>query len=147
MNRPWWIALASMLLLTACQSTPAPQPVPASAAPALQGSSWRLVQLGFGDGTQRAAIERSRYTIGFGTGGVLNVRFDCNRGRGSWTSAGPGQLQFGELALTRALCPTGSLYDDLVRQWPQVRSYQIRDGRLFLLLMADGGSIEFEPSP
>jgi para-nitrobenzyl esterase len=148
MNRLRWIALASMMLLTACQSTSAPQPVLASAAPApLQGSSWRLVQLDFSDGTQRAAIERSRYTIGFGTGGVLNVRFDCNRGRGSWTSAGPGQLQFGELALTRALCPTGSLYDDLVRQWPQVRSYQIRDGRLFLILMADGGSIEFEPSP
>jgi len=148
MNRLRWITLASMLLLTACQSTPAPQPVPGSAAPpALQGSSWRLVQLSFSDGTQRAAIDRSRYTIGFGTDGVLNVRFDCNRGRGSWTSAGPGQLQFGELALTRALCPTGSLYDDLVRQWPQVRSYQIRDGRLFLVLMADGGSIEFEPSP
>jgi para-nitrobenzyl esterase len=149
MNRLRWTTFASMLLLlTACQSTPAPQPVSGGVAPpALQGSSWRLVQLDFSDGTQRAAIERSRYTIGFGTGGVLNVRFDCNRGRGSWTSAGPGQLQFGELALTRALCPTGSLYDDLVRQWPQVRSYQIRDGRLFLILMADGGSIEFEPSP
>ena len=65
----------------------------------------------------------------------------------SWTSASSGQLQFGELALTRALCPTGSLYDDLVRQWPQVRSYLVKDARLFLILMADGGSIEFEPSP
>jgi para-nitrobenzyl esterase len=148
MNRGPWIALATMLLLTACQTAPGPQPLPETAAPrALQGSSWRLVQLNFSDGTQRAAIERSRYTIGFGAEGVLNVRFDCNRGRGSWTSAGPGQLQFGELALTRALCPTGSLYDDLVRQWPYVRAYLFKGGRLFLTLMADGGSIEFEPSP
>jgi hypothetical protein len=39
------------------------------------------------------------------------------------------------------------LYDDLVRQWPQVRSYVIKDTRLHLFLMADGGSLEFEPSP
>jgi len=137
-----------MLLLAACQSAPGPQPLPEPAGPqGLQGSSWRLVQFNFSDGTQRAALERSRYTVGFGAEGVLNVRFDCNRGRGSWTSAGPGQLQFGELALTRALCPTGSLYDDLVRQWPYVRSYLLKEGRLFLILMADGGSIEFEPSP
>jgi hypothetical protein len=28
----------------------------------------------------------------------------CNRGRGTWKSAGPNQLQFGPLALTRAMC-------------------------------------------
>ena len=147
MNRGPCIAFATMLL-TACQSAPGPQPEPESTSTlTLQGSSWRLVQLNFSDGTHRAAIERSRYTVGFGAEGVLNVRFDCNRGSGSWTSVAPGQLQFGELALTRALCPTGSLYDDLVRQWPQVRSYLVKDARLFLILMADGGSIEFEPSP
>jgi para-nitrobenzyl esterase len=91
--------------------------------------------------------ERSHYTIGFGADGVLNVRFDCNRGRGSWQSTRPGQLEFGALSLTRALCPVGSLHDELVRQWPHVRSYLIRDGRLYLSLMADGGVLEFEPAP
>src|SRR3954467_8688839 len=146
MNRGLSIALATLLLLTACQGSPRPQTLPEpGASSSLQGSSWRLVQINFSDGTHRAAIDRSRYTIGFGAQGVLNVRFDCNRGRGSWKSAGPGDLQFGELALTRALCPTGSLYDDLVRQWPQVRSYVPKDGRL-LLMNADGGSLEFEAS-
>jgi para-nitrobenzyl esterase len=143
MERTLTSLLVTLALLTGCQGSPAPK----SAPQALEGSSWRLVQLTFSDGTTRAAIDRSRYTLGFGAGDVLNVRFDCNRGRGSWKSAGPGQLQFGELALTRALCPTGSLYDDLVRQWPYVRSYLFKDGRLFLTLMADGGSIEFEPAP
>jgi para-nitrobenzyl esterase len=41
----------------------------------------------------------------------------------------------------------GSLHDELVRQWPNVRSYLLKDGRLFLSLMADGGTIEFEPAP
>jgi para-nitrobenzyl esterase len=41
----------------------------------------------------------------------------------------------------------GSLHDELVRQWPHVRSYLFKDGRLFLSMMADGGTIEFEPAP
>lgn len=130
------------VLLGACASTS----TPSSSAPAsLEGSSWRLVQIVVTNGVTRPAIERSRYTIGFGKEGVLNVRFDCNRGRGSWNSSGPGKLEFGALALTRALCPTGSLHDELVRQWPNVRSYIVEDGRLFL--SADGSTIEFEPAP
>ena len=61
-----------------------------SADAGLEGTSWRLVQISMSDGATRPAIERSRYTIGFGTNGVLNVRFDCNRGRGSWKSSAPG---------------------------------------------------------
>ncbi len=136
-------ALVASAALAACASqAPVGTPAPTS----LAGTSWRLVQVNLPAGT-RPAIERSRYTIGFSAEGVLNVRFDCNRGRGSWKSAAPGQLEFGPLALTRAMCPVGSLHDELVRQWANVRSYQSRDGRLFLTLMDDGGTIEFEPSP
>jgi hypothetical protein len=83
--------------------------------------------------------------MAFGADGSLNVRIDCNRGRGSWTSAGPGRLEFGPLALTRAMCQAGSLHDQVVRQWPFVRSYIIKEERLFLSMMADGGIYEFEP--
>ena len=135
-------ALAASAALAACASH-----APGASAPAsLEGTSWRLVQINLTAGA-RPAIERSRYTIGFGAAGVLNVRFDCNRGRGSWQSAAAGQLEFGPMALTRAMCPVGSLHDELVRQWPNVRSYLFKDGRLFLTLMEGGGTIEFEPSP
>jgi para-nitrobenzyl esterase len=33
----------------------------------------------------------------------------------------------------------------MLKQWGNVRSYVIRDGHLFLALMADGGIYEFEP--
>jgi len=138
---------AAAVALAACAS-PSKVPSAQSNAPAsLEGSSWRLVQIAMSDGVTRPAIERSRYTIGFGKEGVLNVRFDCNRGSGSWKSSGPGNLEFGPLALTRASCPVGSLHDPLVRQWPNVRSYLVKDGRLILSMMADGGTIEFEPAP
>jgi para-nitrobenzyl esterase len=73
------------------------------------------------------------------------VRLDCNRGRGTWSSAGKNPLQFGPLALTRAMCPPGSLHDRIVKHWPFVRSYTMQDDRLFLSLMADGGTYELEP--
>lgn len=71
----------------------------------------------------------------------------CNRGRGTWTSAGESQIEFGPMALTRALCPPGSLHDQIVRQWGNIRSYAVRNGHLFLALKADGGIYELEPIP
>ena len=149
MNLAHWaeclVAAGAIAALSTCVS---PAPTKSSVASAgLESSSWRLVQISMSDGITRAAIERSRYTIGFGANDVLNVRFDCNRGSGSWKSAGPGALEFGPLALTRAMCPVGSLHDELVRQWPHVRSYVVKEGRLYLSLEADGGTIEFEPAP
>jgi len=111
----------------------------------LGGTSWQLVKFQGGDGAVLMPDDKVKYTIPFTADGTLNVRFDCNRGRGTWTSPGPNQLQFGPLALTRAMCPPGSLHDHIVRQWPFVRSYTISGGNLFLSLMADGGSYEFEP--
>ena len=89
--------------------------------------------------------DRSKYTIEFDAKGGVAARIDCNRGRGTWTSAGPSQVQFGPMAVTRALCPPGSLHDQIVKQWTNIRSYTMKDGRLFLALMADGGIYEFEP--
>ena len=40
---------------------------------------------------------------------------------------------------------SGNLTDQMVKQWGYIRSYLIKDGHLFLSLMADGGIYEFEP--
>ncbi len=116
-----------------------------STAPNLSGSSWQLVKFQGGDDRRLTPDNKGKYTITFNTNNSVNVRFDCNRGRGTWRSTGPNQLQFGSLALTRAKCPPGSLHDRLVKDWGYVRSYVIKNGHLFLSLMADGGIYEFEP--
>jgi heat shock protein HslJ len=113
-------------------------------ANALQGTTWQLVRFQGSDGTTLTPDDRDKYTIEFGAGGRLNARVDCNRGRGTWKSNGP-QLEFGPLALTRAKCPPGSLHDQIVKQWTYIRSYVMKEGHLFLALMADGGIYEFEP--
>lgn len=111
----------------------------------LAGTSWQLVRFQGSDDTVLTPDDRTRYTLTFDpTGNGVAMRVDCNRGRGTWTASGPSGLQFGPMALTRAMCPPGSMHDQIVKQWGNIRSFVLRDGRLFLSLMADGG-YEFEP--
>ena len=111
----------------------------------LAGTSWQLVRFEGGDDTILTPDDGSKYTIGFAADGTLTARIDCNRGRGTWTSSGPNQLQLGPLALTRALCLPPSMHDQIVKQWPNIRSYVLKDRHLFLSLAKDGGIYEFEP--
>ena len=134
-----------MLLLGSFAAFACTQTQPHSASAGLGGTSWQLVRFQGGDGTVLTPDDKSKYTLAFGADGVVNARIDCNRGRGGWKSAGPNQLEFGPMAITRAQCPPGSLHDQIVKQLPYVRSYVMKDGRLFLSLMADGGIYEFEP--
>lgn len=130
---------AAVLLVTllGCAQVSPPQ--------ALGGTSWQLVKFQGGDGSVATPDVKSKYTVAFAADGIINMRIDCNRGRGGWKSAAPGQVEFGPMAITRAACPPGSLHDHIVKRWPYVRSYVIKDGRLYLSLMADGGIYEFEP--
>ncbi len=111
----------------------------------LSGTSWQLVKFQSSDETTLTPDDKSKYTITFGNDGRVSARIDCNRGSGTWKSDGPNQLQFGPMALTRPMCPPGSLHDRIAKDWSAVRSYVIKDGHLFLSLMADGGTYEFEP--
>lgn len=111
----------------------------------LRSTSWQLVKFQGSDDTTLMPDDKTKYAMHFAADGGVSVRIDCNRGRGTWTSSGPNQLQFSRLALTRAMCPPGSLHDRIVKHWEFIRSYVLKDGRLFLSLIADGGIYEFEP--
>jgi para-nitrobenzyl esterase len=144
--------LAAVHCRPAQEKDPAAEVVPSTgtdsgnAGTGLGGTSWQLVKFEGGDGTVLTPDARTKYTISFQPDGRLSARIDCNRGKGTWTSSASSHLELGPLALTRAMCPPGSLHDQLVKQWPYVRSYVIQNGHLFLSLMADGGIYEFEPA-
>jgi para-nitrobenzyl esterase len=136
--------LGPLLMAFACSTRT--QSSPQDAAAALGGTAWQLVKFQSSDGQMLTPDDKAKYTITFGNDGRVSARIDCNRGSGTWKSSGPNQLQFGLMATTRAMCPPGSLYDRITKDWEFVRSYTIKDGHLFLALMADGGIYEFEPT-
>jgi para-nitrobenzyl esterase len=130
------------LLAVGCAQIP-PQP----AADGLVGPTWQLVRFRGGDDKVTIPGDRTSYTLAFRADGTVSARIDCNRGHGGWKSDGKSQIEFGPMAITRAMCPPGSMHDHVVKQLPYIRSYLIKDGHLFLSLMADGGTYEFEPAP
>jgi len=133
------------VLLIILASNVSAQTGPQAVSTALGGTSWQLVKFQGSDDKTLAPDDRAKYTIAFEGDGSVSVRIDCNRGRGTWKSEGPNQLRFGPLALTRAMCPPAPLNDRVAKDWPYVRSYVLRNGHLFLSLVADRGSYEFEP--
>jgi para-nitrobenzyl esterase len=138
MNR---FAIAVMfLLLSGCAIDKGPPGVGASR----WQPSWQLVRIQDGSGAVIAPDVKAKYTMEFDALGGVTMRIDCNRGSGKWKSPAPGQIEFSQLALTRAACPPGSLHDRIVTQLPQMRSYLVKNNRLYLSLMADGGIYEWE---
>ena len=113
--------------------------------PPLGGSAWRLVQIMYMNDTVDLPRDRSKYTLRFEAHGKASIISDCNRATGSWSAESSGQLRFGQLAATQALCPPGSLHDAYLAQFKWVRSYLVKEGNLYLATMADGSIIEFEP--
>ena len=115
-------------------------------ASGLVGTSWKLVRFQGSDDTTLTPDDGSKYTIEFQPEGKLAARIDCNRGAGTWTSEESNRLELGTLALTRMACvQTSPIGQRLSKDWTYVRSYVLKDGHLFVSLMADGGIYEFAP--
>lgn len=119
----------------------------------LAGTEWQLVEFQSMDdsiGTLRPA-DSSSFTMRLGADGRVTMRLDCNRANGTW-SADPadgdsGRFEFGPLAMTRAKCPPPNFDERIARDAEYVRSFLLRDGRLYLSLMADAGIYAWEPLP
>ena len=56
---------------------------------ALAGRTWQLVEIVSMDDRVDTPDDRSLYTVKFVADGTVQIRADCNRGNGSWTSSAP----------------------------------------------------------
>jgi heat shock protein HslJ len=118
----------------------------------LAGTSWQLLAIQSMDdaqGTTRVH-EPGRFTLEFGRDGRAALRLDCNRGNGTYQvkpagDGSSGALGFGPIAATRAMCPPPHLDERIARDLAHVRSYLLKDGKLYLSLLADGGIYEWAP--
>lgn len=141
------LPMFAAVALGGCALVPSDPPDP------LTGTQWELVAIQSMDDAQGTTRidPPNRFTLLFGANGQLSLRLDCNRGSGRWShmpaaaGSASGSLQLGPVASTRAMCPPPHLDTRVARDLGFVRSYLLKDGHLYLSLMADGGIYEWRP--
>jgi heat shock protein HslJ len=84
-----------------------------------------------------------KYTVRFGSDGKVALKADCNRGMGSYSVSPDRRLALKPVALSRAMCPPGSLSDRFAKEVGRATSYFVKDGDLFLELPVDSGTLRF----
>ena len=139
------IAIAACALVV-CACGAAPQP-PTAGAPAgdspLHGT-WQLFELLAADNSFVRPSGPAKYTMTLTADGRAAFKLDCNKGSGGWKASAPkagrGDFTFTPIAMTRAMCPEGSLDTRIAKELEDVRSYSIDGDRLTLVLAADAGS-------
>ena len=130
------------------------KPVDAASLDSLSDTQWRLVEFQSMDdatGTIRPS-DPSLYTMRLNGDGTTKMKLNCNHARGAWSTVPSsntlsGRFKFGPLATTRMLCPPPSMDEIISTQANYVRGYLLKEGKLYLSLMADGGIFVWEPNP
>jgi hypothetical protein len=145
------VVAAAVAIFTApiVAQSPNPQnapPWPQRAGQELAGTRWELARFQRADYRTVRPSDPERYTLDFHADGTLDVRINCNVGRGVWHSPRPTELHLRPLLLSRATCSDRSLHDRILNDWQFVRSYAVNDGRLTLVLLGDAGVYEFAPA-
>ncbi|MBS0641879.1 MAG: META domain-containing protein [Acetobacteraceae bacterium] len=131
------LAAAGLVLAVAAHAADAPAPVP----PALMGT-WRWVETVSSAETLRVDAPE-RYELSFPEPGRIALRADCNRAAGGVTFGQAGAIKVGVMAMTRAMCPEGSLSDRFAQDVGRAVHWSVQDGALKLDLPADAGTLRF----
>jgi heat shock protein HslJ len=142
------LAALCAALLAACTT---PKPDKASPGATLADTHWQLVTVeSMNDGqTLYRVPDPTRYTLSFGKDGKAAFKLDCNVANAPWNggSGSSGELKFGAVAMTRAVCPPPSLDRTVARALADVYSFKIVQGRLHMALYVEGGSYTWAPTP
>jgi heat shock protein HslJ len=98
------------------------------------------------DGRIVVADAPDRYTLQFQPGGRVAVRADCNRGMGAYRLDG-GALTLPPFALTKMMCPPGSLDREFLQGLAAVAGHRYEGGDLVLALASGSGTMRFRALP
>jgi heat shock protein HslJ len=129
--------------LTALLFGPAPPREISAEAAALTTGRWRWVASRYGDGRDARPSDPARYTLELARDGTLQGRADCNALAGRYRLEG-SRVRIEITRLTRALCAPDSLDTTYLRDLEAAAIYFLRQGRLYLDLRYDTGTMELE---
>jgi heat shock protein HslJ len=115
---------------------------PPSLPEVLAGTAWQLLEIRSPEGDLESVRpnDPALYTMALAEDGTVSMRLDCNRASGTWTASTAGaSFGFGPIRMTRVVCQQPSLDLQIARDTEFVSAYRVRDGLLYLSLVADGG--------
>lgn len=147
-------SLALVFPLAACAypSDKEPQTPAESEASGLAGTQWELVEVSDrpDSGLKPKSVEPGLYTMALKSDGTASFRLDCNRGFGKWQStsgaaANSGSISISDIGVTKALCPPGSISDQVTANLSRFSSFELTETRL--ILSAEDGAIVYQWSP
>lgn len=145
------IAAAAMAIGFSSMAVHAASPVK-PLAEELKGTVWQLES--FTSMDDAIGVKRPKnpkhYTMYLNHEGRVGMRLDCNRAMGGWSaeagaSGNNGNFRFTPLAGTLAMCPPGSMGQDILRQTGNIAGFALRNGNLHLSLKADAGIYKWTP--
>jgi heat shock protein HslJ len=120
--------------MTFTAAAPAPQAQPGQPGEIpgqdLGGKQWQWVNSALKDGQTFSPSNPADYTIEFSmVDGRVNIKADCNNATGEFMTDGQSlQIMIG--AITRAMCPPGSLSDEFLKELSEVGSYAVQGDTL-----------------
>ena len=109
----------------------------------LIGGTWHMTKAVHGNDPPVVPKDPSHYTAQFGADGTLSLLADCNPGRASY-SADPPKLHVGPAAITRMMCPPGSLDTIFLRDLSAAATFDIDDGELHVTTKDGLATLTFE---
>lgn len=131
------IILSASLLLQACVSQPGDASMGSGSdgAVSLENTAWQLVEIRGSDSSDNLteADGSALYTALFNADGSVNFRLDCNRGFGQWQAdEDGGTISITVGGVTRAMCPPGSISDQVSAAYAELQRYSFEGGMLVL---------------
>lgn len=118
-------------------------PAERTAANPLAGTRWVLEEIVYNDDKVLKPYQNEKLTVEFGADGAISGNAGINRFRGSYNVGKDGSFSAGNLAMTRAMNPPGSIADSYAQELQRASRFLLQDGKLILLLPVDTGSVIF----
>ena len=129
-------------VLTAVLYGPHPSRSRSAEAAAVIGVDWQWLASRYNNDTEARPADPGRYRLRLDPDGSLRARVDCNQGGGRYRIEG-SVIVIEVTHATLAACEPGSLDQTFRRDLSGAAIYFMRQGRLYLDLKYDTGTMEF----